>query len=75
MARLKAPSDPSERKAWLKYQLDRVGSSFADIAREGGATRQTARKVLEVKYPKWERLIASKIGMEPADIWPERYAA
>ncbi len=75
MARIKVPTNPSERKAWLKYQLELHGSSFADIAREGKATRQTVRKVLDMRYPKWERLIASRIGMEPADIWPERYAA
>ena len=75
MARLKVPTDPVERKAWLKYQLDLVGSSFADLAREGRATRQTVRKVLDVKYPKWERMIGNKIGIDPAEIWPERYAA
>ncbi len=75
MARIKVPTNPSERKAWLKYQLELHGSSFADIAREGNASRQTVRKVLDIRYPKWERLIASKIGMAPADIWPERYAA
>lgn len=78
MARLKTsavPTDPTERKAWIKYQLDRAGSSFAEIGREGKASRQTVRKVLDMRYPKWERLIASKLGMTPADIWPERYAA
>jgi Ner family transcriptional regulator len=75
MARQKVPTDPAERKAWIKYQLEIKGSSFADLARETGNSRQTVRKSLDIKYPKWDRAIAKKIGMTPAEIWPERYAA
>jgi Ner family transcriptional regulator len=75
MAREKVPTDPAIRKAWIKYQLEINNSSITDIARDGGASKQTARKSLDMKYPKWDRLIAAKIGLSPAEIWPERYAA
>lgn len=75
MARIKVPADPTERKAWIKYQLEIKGSSFADLARETGNSRQTVRKSLDIKYPKWDRAIADKIGLSVSDIWPERYAA
>ncbi|MDD2366656.1 MAG: helix-turn-helix domain-containing protein [Desulfuromonadaceae bacterium] len=75
MARQKVPTDPAERKAWIKYQLEINGSSFADLARATGNSRQTVRKALDIKYPKWDRAIAAKIGMTPSEIWPERYAA
>ncbi len=75
MARLTAPKDPRKRAAWIQYQLKIHGSSFADLARKGNATRQTVRRALYTKYPKWDRMIAETIGCAPADIFPERYAA
>lgn len=75
MARQKVPSDPAERKAWIKYQLEINGSSFAKIAREENRSRVTVRRGLDVRFPKWDRIIAAKIGYTIEEIWPERYAA
>lgn len=75
MARQKAPTNPAERKAWIKYQLEINGSSFSAIAREAGRSPVTVRKSLDIKFPKWDRIIADKIGLPISDIWPERYAA
>lgn len=75
MAQIKVPRDPRERIAWIKYQLELNGSSFAEISREGGVSRTVVRRALVIKYPKWERAIAAKINVPAEIIWPERYAA
>lgn len=74
MAHIEVPSDPRERNAWIKYQLELNNCTFADIAREGGVSRSVVRRALVMKYPKWQAAIAAKIGLTPAEIWPERYA-
>ena len=68
------PKKAEERRAWIKYQLELLGCSFASIAREHGITRMTANSVMRRRYPKIERIIASKLGVRPADLWPERYS-
>lgn len=50
-----------------------VGSSFSAIAKEYEVSRQAVHLVNVYHLPKWERIIASKIGKKPEDIWPERY--
>jgi Ner family transcriptional regulator len=69
------PKNPDKRRAWIKYQLELVDSSYADIARELGVTRAAVRKATWMSYPKMERAIAKKLGCRPEDLWPERYAA
>jgi len=34
----------------------------------------TLKNVLSRAYPKAERIIADAIGVDPAQIWPSRYA-
>lgn len=75
MTATKPPKKPVERRVWIKAQLELRKSSFADIARELGVSRQTVRKALDMSYPKMERAIAVKLGLPPEVIWPERYAA
>lgn len=67
------PIKAEERRAWIKYQLELLGCSFASIARENSITRMTVQSVLRRPYPKMERLIANKLGLQPEDLWPERY--
>jgi len=68
------PKNTDIRRIWIKHQLEFAGSSFADIARELGVTRGAVRKATWMRYPKMERAIANKLGMQPDEIWPERYA-
>lgn len=63
------------RRVWIKSQLELLGSSFSDIARELNVTRQAVRSALVKSYPKMEAAIADKLGKQAKDIWPERYAA
>lgn len=69
------PKNPDQRRAWILYQLHLVGSSFADLGRELGVTRDAVRNATRKRYPKMERAIANKIGKRPEEIWPERYVA
>lgn len=51
------------------------GHTYASIARELQVTRECVRMAVNSRYPKMEREIAKRLGLQPADIWPERYAA
>lgn len=67
------PKNTDERRAWIKYQLELRGHSFASIAREIGVARTVPQSALRRRYPKMERIIAAKLGLQPEDVWPERY--
>ena len=63
------------RCEWIQFQLAMVGSSFAEISRLTGLTRQGVGQVARGKFHnvQVEKAIAEKIGMDAARIWPERY--
>ncbi|MBW8003053.1 MAG: transcriptional regulator [Planctomycetes bacterium] len=67
------PSDPVQRREWIKYQLRIRGSSLSAVAREMGVSRHASNLALAKSYPRMERAIASKLGLEPRLLWPERY--
>ncbi|MEA5444715.1 helix-turn-helix domain-containing protein [Gammaproteobacteria bacterium AB-CW1] len=69
------PSEPRQRREWIKYQLRLRGSSLADVARRHGVSRDAAILALRKPYPRMERAIAEAIGLKPQQIWPERYDA
>lgn len=74
MTNIEIPTSPRHRASWLLYQLSIHGSSFADIAKDVGVTRQAVRNAaLFMRSPRIEQAIAKKIGRKPADLWPERY--
>jgi lambda repressor-like predicted transcriptional regulator len=73
MSRKRIPKNPEHRRAWINYQLRLVGSSISAIAREHGVSRQAVWIALEIPSPKWEEIIAGKIGRRADEIWPERY--
>lgn len=67
------PKKSDERRIWIKYQLELAGYNFASLAREYSVHRTCVRKALYKPYPKMERLIADKLGIQPEQLWPERY--
>lgn len=76
MITIQKPKEPHLIKEWVKYQLGIRGLSFAELARQnGGVRREVPGKVFYMSYPKWERIIASALCVQPEYIWPERYAA
>lgn len=58
----------------IKAALEKAGTNFERLARENGIAGATLRNALRFKYPKSERIIAEKIGVQPEEIWPSRYA-
>lgn len=58
---------------WIKNRLADLDSSLATIARLHGLKKQTLAQVKHRPYPKCERLIAASVGLEPWDLWPDRY--
>lgn len=62
------------KREWVKYRLRAAGSSFAELAREIGVSRQAPQSALDRRYPRMETAIAEKIGLLPEQVWPERYA-
>ncbi|EMO4249216.1 TPA: helix-turn-helix domain-containing protein [Citrobacter freundii] len=49
------------------------GKSLAQLSREAGLKPDTIRNVFRSHIPRYEAIIASHLGMEPATIWPSRY--
>ncbi len=58
-----------------KFALQRVGSSFNEIARELGISHSTVLAVSNRRAvsARVQEAIARKLGVSPASIWPERY--
>lgn len=69
------PNDLSQRWEWIKYQLRAHGSSLAELARELDVTGPAVKNAKRRPYPRIERAIAKKLGLETIDIWPERWAS
>lgn len=67
------PTDPAERRAWIKYQLDLRGTNMAQVGQECGLSRQAVYRVFSINYPKMQKIIADALDLEPQQLWPERY--
>ncbi|SMG56958.1 helix-turn-helix domain-containing protein [Cedecea sp. NFIX57] len=53
--------------------LHKRGTSMARVSREAGLASATLANTLKRPWPRGEWLIASVIGIHPAEIWPTRY--
>lgn len=69
------PTKDPLRKEWVKFQLRARGDSLSQIARDEGLARNTVAMAFLKPYPRMERIIASRLGLRPEKIWPERYDA
>lgn len=67
------PQDPAKRWEWIKYQLRIHGCSPAELARRLRITDRAIRAVKHTPYPRIERAIASVLGTDPMQLWPERW--
>lgn len=57
----------------IKAELQRKGLTLNGLSIAHGADRCTASKAIRASYPRFERIIAEALGVEPQEIWPERY--
>lgn len=65
-----------EKHEKIKMQLRLVGSSLADVARGLGVAGTTVTSVSQGyrRSRRIESAIASKLGVQPWDLWPDRYS-
>ena len=73
MLKINIPKEPTERWEWIKFQLRLKGYSLRRLGKEYGVSSNAVDAVSSQHLPKWERIIADKIGLQPQEIWPERY--
>ncbi|MBD8164469.1 helix-turn-helix domain-containing protein [Erwinia persicina] len=59
----------------IKCAIRLKGYSIASLSRANGLAGGTLANALTRPWPKGEKIIASLLGLEPADIWPSRYEA
>ena len=67
------PRDPAQRWEWIKYQLRIHDCAPAELARQLAVTDRAIRAVKQAPYPRIERAIAERLGVEPIELWPERW--
>lgn len=73
MNKTEIPHDPAQRWEWIKWQLRRRDTSLADLARDLDVSRNAMNNVKRQAYPRMERAIAKALGLQPVEIWPERW--
>lgn len=54
--------------------LKKMGWTVRSLSVANGLSPNTLKTALAVPYPKCERIIADALGMQPEEIWPQRYA-
>ena len=65
--------DQTLLRAWVIYQLSIRGSSLAAVGRRAGTCRQVVYQAFLKPYPRMEKFIADALGLQPQDLWPDRY--
>ncbi len=53
--------------------LKKRGTNLSALSRKQGYSDSTLQNALNSKWPKGERIIATALDLEPAEIWPSRY--
>jgi Ner family transcriptional regulator len=66
----KADWHPADVLAALKKR----GKTLSGLSRANGYHATAAGKALKKPWPALEKLIATELGLRPADIWPSRYS-
>ena len=51
------------------------GFTLRELSERAGLKKGSLKNALYRSCPKYERIIADAIGVEPAEIWPSRYAS
>jgi len=58
---------------WVKYRLALSGYTFGKLAKIHGVKKTNFTNVKRVHSPKYERIIADYLNVDPWDLWPDRY--
>jgi Ner family transcriptional regulator len=70
---LNASTAGNWHRADVLAAIRKRGSTLAKLSRDNGLHERTLYNALERHWPKGEKIIADYIGMNPREIWPERY--
>jgi Ner family transcriptional regulator len=60
---------------WIKHRLDLQGFNFNKLAEIHNVHITCFTGVKNKPIPKYERLIADYLGVDPWELWPDRYDA
>lgn len=60
-------------KEYIKYRVRQQCGTFRALAKQAGVVPDYLAHTLNQPQPKGEGIIASALGVSPAEIWPERY--
>lgn len=60
-------------RADIKAALEKLGLSLKAVGLDAGFGPRSGAKVLDTWWPNMERVVADALGVEPWDIWPDRY--
>ncbi len=71
----KKPAHQDWHRADIIAAVRKTGTSLQRMSRLLGLCRSTLGNALNAPCPKYERIIAERIGIPPQDIWPSRYRA
>ncbi|QUN07506.1 helix-turn-helix domain-containing protein [Shewanella yunxiaonensis] len=55
-------------------EVRKACGSLTNLSKSNGLASNTLQNALDRKWPKGEQIIADAIGVDPAEIWPSRYA-
>jgi len=58
---------------WIKQRLYLQESSLLKLAQNHNVKKQIFSRVKHFPIPKYERIIADAVGLDPWDLWPHRY--
>ncbi|MBT9291323.1 helix-turn-helix domain-containing protein [Prosthecodimorpha staleyi] len=59
----------------IKAEVHRRGATLVGIARAAALEPSACKVALHRKHAAGERAIAGFLGISPAELWPDRYAA
>ena len=58
---------------WIRHQLNIQGLNLNKLASLYGCHRQCFTNLKSKHCPKFEKILANILGLEPQQIWPDRY--
>ncbi|EIT6418109.1 helix-turn-helix domain-containing protein [Salmonella enterica] len=71
--KMKVSKRQNMHRADIIAALKKRKTSLSEIGRMHGKSIHTVKNALDKPYPNGEQWIADALGMQPSDIWPERY--
>ncbi len=70
---LKIPTNPAARRAWLVFKLRELGLSVRRLAAQEGVSSSAILQAMNLPSSYMEALIARTLGVQPRDLFPERF--